>query len=235
MSHTEITQVFGASVRRLRAQLGISQEELAERADLHRTYIAGIESGVRNLTLKSMSKLAQALGVPTATLVAMGAPDSPGEAGSHPSTCPGAGRILLVEDSQDDRELALKAFREARVANPIDIAVDGIEALDYLFCIGRHSERDRQDAPQLVLLDLKMPRLGGLDVLRRLKQDERTRSIPVAVITASRDLGQLADCLRLGAHTHITKPVDFKGLSEATRRLNLSWTLQKSPADPRGR
>ena len=214
-----ITERFGASVRRLRFLLGLSQEELAERANLHRTYIAGIETGARNLTLKSIDKLARALQVSVATLLL---------------NSNQLGEILLVEDNQDDVDLTLRAFRKANITNPIQVVGDGAEALEYLFCTGRFAERRIEDRPHLVLLDLDLPKIGGMEVLRRIKADDRTKSIPVAILTVCQDIQKLNECERSGAHTYIVKPVDFQGLSQATRRLNVSWALlEPSETTPR--
>jgi CheY-like chemotaxis protein len=221
MEQRNISERLGASVRRLRSHLGISQEELAERADLHRTYIAGIEGGARNLTLKSIDRLARALQVSIAALLL--------DISQY-------GEILLVEDNQDDVELTLQAFKRAKITNPIFVVGDGAEALDYLFCNGRFAERRVEDRPHLVLLDLDLPKVGGLEVLRRIKADERTKSIPVAVLTGSLDERLPDECQRSGAHACIAKPVDFQGLTQATRRLNLSWALletgETSARDP---
>lgn len=214
-----ITERLGASVRRLRFLLDLSQEELAERANLHRTYIAAIEGGARNLTLKSIDKLARALQVSVATLLLNSSQ---------------LGKILLVEDNQDDVDLTLLALRKAKITNPILVVGDGAEALEYLFCTGRFAERRIEARPHLVLLDLDLPKIGGMEVLRRITADERTKSIPVAILTVSRDVQQLDECHRSGAHTYIVKPVDFQGLSQATRRLNLSWALlEPSETTPR--
>lgn len=221
MDQRNIAERLGASVRRLRFQLGLSQEELAERADLHRTYIAGIEGGARNLTLKSVDRLARALQVSVAALLL---------------DISQFGEILLVEDNRDDVELTLQAFKKARITNPIFVVDDGAEALDYLFCAGRFTERRIEDRPHLVLMDLNLPKVGGMEVLRRIKADERTKSIPVAVLTGSQDEQIPDECQRLGASTYIAKPVDFQGLSQATRRLNLNWALLETaealPWDP---
>ncbi len=210
MDQRNIAERLGASVRRFRFHLGISQEELAERANLHRTYIAGIEGGARNLTLKSIDKLARALQVSIATLLL---------------SSNQLGEILLVEDNPDDVDLTLQAFKKAKITNPLQIVGDGAEALDYLFCTGRFAGRRVEDRPHLVLLDLELPKIGGLEVLRRIKADDRTRSIPVAVLTASSEDQKFAECESAGAQTYIVKPVDFQGLSHATRRLNISWAL----------
>ena len=186
MPVTHIISRFGSSVKRLRYRLGLSQEALAERADLHRTYIAGIERGKRNVTLKSIEKLARALEVSTATLL-FHANGSQSRGKSANGESPGERvDILMVEDNRDDVELTLQAFQHARITNSVEVVSDGKAALDYLFCAGRFSRRRMADRPQLVLLDLHLPKIDGLEVLRRMKADERTRTIPVVVLTASR-------------------------------------------------
>ena len=217
---------FWASVRSLRFRLGISQEELAERADLHRTYIAGIERGARNVTLKSMDKLAKALGVSTASLLdpAGNLPIQPGDPRSELSD----GKfvdILIVEDNQADVELTLHAFKKAKITNPIHVVYDGAEALDFLFCSGRYAIRKMEHRPQVVLLDLNLPGLSGLEVLRRIKSDARTRTIQVIVLTASQRDRDIGECHRLGAATYIVKPVDFENFSKVTPQLSLHWAL----------
>jgi CheY-like chemotaxis protein/DNA-binding XRE family transcriptional regulator len=209
-------------VRNLRHQLGLTQEALAERADLHRTYIAGIEGGARNVTLKSIYKLALALKVSTAALLAH-ADEMPGEAAADTQCVD----ILIVEDSQEDVELTLQAFKQAKITNPVQVLHDGAEALDYLFCTGRFAHRKSEDRPHLVLLDLHLPKVGGIEVLRRIKADERTRAIPVIVLTGSRDNQELAECWRLGAETYIVKPVDLLRFCEVTPGLSLCWTLSQ--------
>jgi len=137
MPGSSVIERFGASVRSLRFRLGISQEELAERADMHRTYIAGIERGARNLTLKSIDRLAKALEVSTATLSPT-ATTSPQPKGRRPEPPDGKfADILMVEDNQADVELTLHAFKKANITNPIHVVHDGAEALDFLFCHGR--------------------------------------------------------------------------------------------------
>lgn len=138
--------------------------------------------------------------------------------------------ILLVEDNNDDVELTLHAFKQARFANRIQVASDGQEALDYLFCEGEYANRPVGN-PQIVLLDLYLPKVSGLDVLRRIKADERTRDIPVIILTISQVFSDFAECQRLGAETYVIKPLNFLRLSQVTPRLNLDWALLK-PAPP---
>ena len=220
---SQITSRFGATIRRLRNGLGISQEALAERADMHRTYIAGIETGSRNVTLKSIEKLARALRVSTSALLS----HTSGTAGRKQRSVGEYVDILIVEDNRDDVDMTLRAFKLARITNSVQIVEDGKEALNFLFCTGRFANRKIENRPQLVLLDLNLPKVDGIEVLRKIKADERTRSIPVVVLTASRDCKELAECKRLGAETYIVKPVDFLTLSQATPRLNLDWALVK--------
>jgi two-component system response regulator len=219
MATSQITSRFGASVRSLRNRMGISQETLAERADLHRTYITGIESGVRNVTLKSIEKLADALQVSIEMLLLQAG----GRSGNQ------YGEILMVEDNQDDADLALRAFKKASINNFVQVVGDGEGALDYIFCKGRFADRKNKDLPQLVLLDLQLPKMGGLEVLRRLKAGKRTRQIPVVILTVSRDAYDVSECRRLGAESYIIKPVNFCRLNEATAQLNLEWILFKPP------
>jgi CheY-like chemotaxis protein/predicted XRE-type DNA-binding protein len=223
----DIKKTFGSSVRSWRKQLGLSQEELAERSDLHRTYISDVERGARNLSLESMTRLARALEIPVAALFP---PESPGgEAGAI--TNHGQNRefvdILLVEDNADDVALTLHAFKQARFANHVLVVSDGAEALDCVFCRGKYSDRRPEMRPQVVLLDLNLPKVSGLEVLRQIKADERTRLIPVVVLTVSEMFRDFEECERLGAESYIIKPLNFHRLSQITPRLNLDWALLK--------
>jgi len=230
MSNLRIASQLGASVRSFRHGLGLSQEELAERAQLHRTYIAGIESGGRNLTLKNIEKLAHALQVSTNDLL----PHSGGKIAPPPTLDGKSGseflEILMVEDNPDDAELTLQAFKLSRITNPVRVLQNGEDAMDYLFRRGAFSRRGIGDQPQLVLLDLKLPKISGLEVLRAIKAHGDTRLIPVVVLTTSQNHRDIAECRRLGAETYIVKPVDFQSLSLATPQLGLEWTLLK-PAE----
>jgi two-component system response regulator len=133
--------------------------------------------------------------------------------------------ILLVEDNADDEALTVRALKKNNVANDLVVARDGVEALDYLFGTGAHTGRATGVLPGLVLLDLKLPKLDGLEVLRRLRADERTRRLPVVVLTSSKEEPDLIRSYDLGANSYIRKPVDFNQFTEAVRQLGLYWLV----------
>jgi two-component system, response regulator len=140
--------------------------------------------------------------------------------------------ILLVEDNPDDVELTMRAFRKNNIANDVVIARDGVEALDYLFCLGTYTERDIKDTPRLILLDLKLPKLDGLQVLERLRADRYTRLIPVVILTSSKEEQDLISGYKSGANSYVRKPVDFNQFVEAVRQIGLYWLLiNESPHD----
>jgi two-component system response regulator len=138
--------------------------------------------------------------------------------------------ILLVEDNPDDEALTLRAFAKNKVANTVVVARDGVEALEYLFATGAYADRDVHNLPQIVLLDLKLPKLDGLAVLRRLRADERTQLVQVVVLTSSKEEQDLIQSYRLGANSYIRKPVDFVQFSEAIRQLGLYWLVLNEAA-----
>lgn len=137
--------------------------------------------------------------------------------------------ILLVEDNPDDEALTLRALKKNNIMNPVVVARDGVEALDYLFGTGAHAGRDTELQPQLILLDLKLPRLDGLEVLRRLRADPRTALQPVAVLTTSSEERDIVVSYQLGANSYIRKPVDFEQFMEAVRQLGLYWLVLNVP------
>jgi two-component system response regulator len=137
--------------------------------------------------------------------------------------------ILLVEDNPEDVELTLHALRQEKLANSIQVARDGEEALDFLFCRGQFTHRSFERPPRVVLLDLKLPKVDGLDVLREIKQDARTRPIPVVILTASREEKDMVNGYHLGANGYIQKPVDFDNFREAVRQLGLYWLVINEP------
>jgi len=139
--------------------------------------------------------------------------------------------ILLVEDRPDDVELTLRAFARSNVANEIVVARDGEEAIDYLFAMGTHAGRDPNLMPSVVLLDLKLPKVDGLEVLRRMRNDERTRRLPVVVLTSSNEEQDVARSYDLGANSFVRKPVDFAEFIEAARQLGLYWLLLNEPPE----
>src|SRR4029077_9689278 len=137
--------------------------------------------------------------------------------------------ILLVEDNPDDLELTLIALEEARVTNRVQVVRDGAEALDFLFCTGAFAERDPTDWPKVILLDLKLPRINGLEILRRIRMDEKTKLLPVVILTSSREERDIVDGYRLGVNSFIQKPVDFPQFATAIKTLGLYWLILNRP------
>ena len=133
--------------------------------------------------------------------------------------------ILLLEDNNDDVELTLHALRKENLANHIHVARDGEEALDFLFCNGPHADRSFERPPRLILLDLKLPKVDGMEVLRRLKADSRTQCIPVVILTSSKEERDLVKGYGLGANSYIQKPVDFDQFRETVKNVGLYWLL----------
>ena len=138
--------------------------------------------------------------------------------------------ILLVEDNPDDEELTLIAFKKSNIANEVVVARDGAEALDYLFGTGAWAGRDLSIMPAVVLLDLKLPKVDGLEVLKYLRADERTRLLPVVILTSSREQEDVVDSYNLGANSYVRKPVDFTQFIEATKQLGLYWLVLNESA-----
>jgi two-component system response regulator len=137
--------------------------------------------------------------------------------------------ILLVEDNPNDIELALHALKKNNIANSIQVVRDGAEALEFLFGTGAYHNRSINRPPKVILLDLKLPKVDGLEVLKHIKSDDRTRSIPVVVLTSSREERDIVESYRLGVNSFITKPVDFEQFTEAVRQLGLYWLLLNQP------
>lgn len=227
MGKNDVKKHFGAAVRLQRDHLGISQEELAGRAGLHRTYISDVERGARNVSLESIHRLAGALELPLSVLFARLeelASDYP----ARPSvSADELVDILIVEDSYEDAELTIKALKDVRITNHVYVVRDGAAALDFLFCRGVFSHRKCTDHPQMILLDLGLPKVDGIEVLRQIKADSRTRMIPVIALTVNGRDRDVAASQRLGADAYIVKPVDFKNLSGVTPQLSLQWALLK--------
>jgi two-component system response regulator len=143
--------------------------------------------------------------------------------------------ILLVEDNPDDELLTLRALKKSNILNEVVVVRDGVEALDYLFCMGDYADRDINLAPQVILLDLRLPKLDGLEVLGRLRADERTCLLPVVVLTSSDEEKDIVESYKMGANSYIRKPVDFAQFIEAVRQLGLYWlVLNQGPPSARG-
>lgn len=139
--------------------------------------------------------------------------------------------ILYVEDDPADIELTLLSFKDAGLTNSLHIARDGVEALDFLLCRGAHASRNFH-APRLVLLDLKLPKVSGLEVLQAIRNDERTKSVPVVVLTSSREQRDLIDSYKLGVNSYIQKPVDFEQFNQTIRQMGLYWLVVNKVPEP---
>ena len=226
----DIRRQFGAAIRAHRLRLGMSQEALAERAELHRTYVTDVERGVRNLSLESISKLARALDLSIGSLF----PAREAALGGTEAQCKCSVELLLVEHDAKDLERTLEAFKRANLSNRIAIVRDGAEALDYLFCRRQYAERQSATPPQVVLLDLQLPKVHGLEVLSRVRADQRTQNIHVVALANSRTEADVRAALRLGADAYIVKPVDFEKFGAVMPQLNFRWSLLDCAAAKQG-
>jgi len=137
--------------------------------------------------------------------------------------------ILLVEDSQDDLDMALRALRKANLTNRIHIAHDGAEALEFIFCQGAFAGRKFENPPKVILLDLKLPKIDGMEVLRRIKSDARTKMIPVVILTSSKEQKDVIESYNLGVNSYIVKPVNFEQFAAAVQKLGMYWLLHNQP------
>ena len=137
--------------------------------------------------------------------------------------------ILLVEDNPDDEALAIRALQRNHIINEVVVAHDGVEALDYLFGTGAYTGRDTSIQPAVIMLDLKLPRIDGIEVLRRLREDKRTRILPVVILTTSNEERDMLNSYSLGCNSYVRKPVDFLQFSEAIRQLGMYWLLMNEP------
>jgi len=142
--------------------------------------------------------------------------------------------ILIVEDTEQDLELALRALRKAKLSNHIHVAHDGEEALQFIFCEGPYADRKIENGPRVILLDLKLPKIDGLQVLQRIKSDARTKSIPVVVLTSSKEQNDVVESYNLGVNSYIVKPVNFEQFSEAVQKLGMYWLLLNHPPQLEG-
>ena len=218
MTNLTLQRRFGIAVLAQRRRLGISQEDLAFRAGLHRTYISDIERGARNPSLASMQRVASGLEVLLTTLLT--------EQNGSPAASPAETvDILMVEDNHSDAALALRTFAAGRIADQVHVAYDGAAALEWLFGPEGWVHLPSPDRPRVILLDLKLPLVSGLEILRRLKLDVRTRAIPVVVLTASDQDSDIAECKRLGADAFLLKPVNFHRFSTVASQLSFHWVL----------
>ena len=144
--------------------------------------------------------------------------------------------ILLVEDNPDDEELTIRTLRKNNILNNVVIAHDGIEALDYLFCTGKYKKRDAGVMPVIIMLDIKLPKVGGLEVLKRIRRDKRTKLLPVVILTSSDEERDLIESYQLGANSYVRKPVDFDQFQKAVQQLTLYWLLlNKAPKSVRSK
>ena len=137
--------------------------------------------------------------------------------------------ILLVEDNPNDVELTLRAFQKYNISNPVHVARDGAEALEFIFATGAYAGRKMENGPKVILLDLKLPLVDGLEVLREVKADPRTRLIPVVILTSSREERDIVESYKLGVNSYIVKPVDFEQFTESVRQLGMYWVLLNQP------
>jgi CheY-like chemotaxis protein len=221
MVMADLKTLLGATIKSERSALGISQEELAYRAGLHRTYVSDVERGARNPSLHSVEKLAHALELSVSTLFQRATDE-------HETKQPV--EILLVEDNPRDVQLTRRAFEKMRITNPLRVARDGAEALDFVFATGPYAHRAEIEQPQLILLDLDLPKKSGLEVLREIRASERTQKIAVVILTASNRDHDIKQCRRLGVENYIVKPVGFQNFSEVTPHLRFGWVLVKPGA-----
>jgi CheY-like chemotaxis protein len=196
--------------------LGLTQEELAWRARLHRTYIADVERGVRNVTLRTAGQLAGALQSTVAELVSA-EPESAARGVFELHD------ILLIEDNPADVEMTVRALRRSRVRNPVRVITDGAEAIRHLF--GGEDGDARAALPALILLDLHLPRVPGLEILRRLRADPRPATVPVTVLTVSRRRRDAEECRLLGVLQYIVKPVTPDAFGQAAVAVCPAWAL----------
>lgn len=231
---SDLQKKLGMVVRSCRHQLGITQDELAWRSNMHRTYIADIERGARNLSLRSVESLADALQVTVGDLLTYATAQS----GTAMRLCAEAApaelrEILVVEDNSADAALIMRKFKRARFSNPLKVTRDAEEALNYLLRQGRY-KKGKIRRPQLILLDLNLPGMSGLEFLRKVKSDKRLKDIPVIILTVSKNDRLVSECAELGAANYIVKPLDIEDLVGVTPKLNLHLALAP-PTGPKSR
>jgi CheY-like chemotaxis protein len=223
MAVTDLRTLLGLAIKAQRASLCISQEELAYRAGLHQTYVSDVERGRRNPSLATVEKLARALELSMAALFER-------TAGNGARNLV---EILLVEDDPSDIDLTQRAFRRGKIVNPLHVVTSGEAALEFVVGTNRNGDQIRGGKPLIILLDLNLPGMSGLEVLRRIKSDRRAASIPVIVLTGSSRARDITACREFGADKYIVKPVDFQNFSEMTPYFEMEWALLKGRARTR--
>jgi len=222
---------FGTVVRQMRIAKKISQEVLAERAQLHRTYLTDVEHGKRNLSIDSIHKIADALEVSITDLFSQiehaGTlhQDVIEEHAAAADERRDAVEILVVEDDPSYVELTLHALRTGNVSNKIHVVRDGEEALQYFFPKNETDARAARDIPKLILLDLKLPKVDGIEVLQKIRSHELMASIPVIVMTSSNDVVDFKQCQELGVQEYIVKPFNFEQFSRIMLLVGFRWLL----------
>lgn len=226
MTVSEIRTLFATSLRKWRTRRGFSQEVLAERANLHRTYISDVERGARNLSLESIDKLARALEISVSTLFTPQETAAPGTA-APVATAPELVEIILVEATAADAELALNLCKKAQIANPIRVIRDVNEATEFFFGKGVGGNSGSDGRQQIILLDLNLPKVAGMELLRRLKADPKTRQSPLVIVAGSERDMEIAECRRLGVQAFLIKPLTLQGLTMVAPEIRHSWALFK--------
>lgn len=226
-----LRQIVGGAIRDIRVETKITQEELANRSGLHRTYITDVERGNRNISIESLEKIAAALHTPLSILFErcevkraqplqlLHSSRQRLEPAPHPI------EILMVEDDPNFVELSLHAFSMVNIRNAIHVARDGAEALDCLFATGAFEHRKSMPPPSLILLDLKLPKIDGLEVLSKIRSHEVTRHIPVVIMTSSQSDEDFVKSRELGVQQYLTKPISFSEFSRIAASFGLQWLL----------
>jgi CheY-like chemotaxis protein len=219
---------LGAMVRACRHRLGLTQNELGCRSNLHRTYIADVERGARNVTLRSIINLAKALEVTVGHMLSHATEPAASDGGARVALATDVSDILLVEDNNADAALTERAFKRARITNHLRVARDAEDALGMLF--GAPGKGRRGQRPRLILLAIKLQGMSGIEFLRRIKADRRTKDLPVVMLTAAQGDKSIIECSRLGAENYIIKPFSIENLIRLSPKLDLHLTLG-SPAN----
>ena len=227
----KLRQFVGAVIRDARLELNYTQEELAGQSGLHRTYITDVETGKRNISIESLEKIAAALNTPLSTLF-----QKLEEKRTQPLQLVHRVRlnkapvtrqieILLVDDDISFIELTLHSFREANLKNVVHIARDGAEALEFIFATGDYENRKSLLTPSLIFLDLKLPKISGIEVLSKIRSNKKTKDIPVIITTSSQSTSDFIKINELGIKYYLTKPINFSELTNIVASYGLQWLL----------